>query len=557
MKKYSSKISVYDAIVVGTGISGLKCTRKLVKNGWNVLTLESENRVGGRLFSVEFPLINEENDETKDTVEIDLGGSWLHDPENNPIFKKLKDPKSPYSVDLLQKTDYSLPRPLAKMDSSVIYLEGKRVASEKIDEIEKLVQSFSDFLDENEKKFSKEELSQQQVIEIFSKKHDYSDEQKKWLNFGMELIVCSDNGVELRKITGSKNFVATEETTMKSDYIWYPKSYYSVVIDELKKGANIKLREKVTSIDYSQKIVSVTAQLENGEEKIYYARRVCVTVPIGVLKNKVISFNPSLPSPTLQAIDNFNRGHLEKVILSFKWVFWLSDFETLIFWKGKVKYEFMSYAKFPVRDGRHHQPLLILLPQGDQSKRFNTLPKDEIINELLSVLEDAYGDAPKNSFLRAEFSGWGSKPSFWGSYSSPGPKSKPGDHKLIAGPFGPYQGLVMAGEAVSRQADYDNFGTVHGAYISGEEAAGEMDRLDMPLLTKIVFTGIPTPWPLSWVLKTVSNFYSTLINYVGSSHRFSAETSSIFVSNSFFGISSIHNLPEVTDTTSSTINFRT
>ena len=66
----------YDVVIIGAGISGLACARKLKDLGKNVLVLEAKERIGGRLHSVKC------EDET-----FDLGASWIHGIENNPIWE--------------------------------------------------------------------------------------------------------------------------------------------------------------------------------------------------------------------------------------------------------------------------------------------------------------------------------------------------------------------------------------------------------------------------------------------------------------------------------------
>lgn len=41
----------YDCIVIGAGISGLAAARTLTEQGYNVLIIESRNRIGGRIDS--------------------------------------------------------------------------------------------------------------------------------------------------------------------------------------------------------------------------------------------------------------------------------------------------------------------------------------------------------------------------------------------------------------------------------------------------------------------------------------------------------------------------
>ena len=57
---------MHDAIVIGAGLSGLVCARRLAAGGAKVLVVEARDRVGGRLFSG-----------TVGGALVDLGGQWL------------------------------------------------------------------------------------------------------------------------------------------------------------------------------------------------------------------------------------------------------------------------------------------------------------------------------------------------------------------------------------------------------------------------------------------------------------------------------------------------
>ncbi|MCC5813142.1 MAG: FAD-dependent oxidoreductase, partial [Leptospira sp.] len=63
-------------IVIGAGISGLACAKKLQEQGCEVKVLESRNRIGGRIHTYRdcgYPM--------------DLGASWIHGVNINPIYK--------------------------------------------------------------------------------------------------------------------------------------------------------------------------------------------------------------------------------------------------------------------------------------------------------------------------------------------------------------------------------------------------------------------------------------------------------------------------------------
>lgn len=57
---------IYDAIVVGAGLSGLVCARALMRGGARVLVVEARDRVGGRLWSGALA-----------GSVVDLGGQWM------------------------------------------------------------------------------------------------------------------------------------------------------------------------------------------------------------------------------------------------------------------------------------------------------------------------------------------------------------------------------------------------------------------------------------------------------------------------------------------------
>lgn len=62
-------------IVIGAGIAGLTAASELQKQGKSVVVLEARDRLGGRIFS------------QKIGHEVyDLGASWIHGIEANPIW---------------------------------------------------------------------------------------------------------------------------------------------------------------------------------------------------------------------------------------------------------------------------------------------------------------------------------------------------------------------------------------------------------------------------------------------------------------------------------------
>lgn len=68
-------------VIIGAGAAGIGAGTKLYEHGFtNITILEAENRIGGRLHSVEFG-----------GSIIDLGGQWVHGENGNLVYDMVKD----------------------------------------------------------------------------------------------------------------------------------------------------------------------------------------------------------------------------------------------------------------------------------------------------------------------------------------------------------------------------------------------------------------------------------------------------------------------------------
>ncbi len=66
-------------IVIGAGISGLAAARTLADKNISVMILEARNRIGGRMWT-----------DSSLGVPLDLGASWIHGVNGNPITELAK-----------------------------------------------------------------------------------------------------------------------------------------------------------------------------------------------------------------------------------------------------------------------------------------------------------------------------------------------------------------------------------------------------------------------------------------------------------------------------------
>ena len=101
-------------LVIGAGIAGLRAAEVLVANGRRVIVLEARDRLGGRIYT-----------DRSWGVPVELGASWIHGVENNPIAA-LAAAKGITT----QATDY---------ESAMYGADGQRLGDDALDEIESQV----------------------------------------------------------------------------------------------------------------------------------------------------------------------------------------------------------------------------------------------------------------------------------------------------------------------------------------------------------------------------------------------------------------------------------
>ncbi|MFK7731845.1 MAG: flavin monoamine oxidase family protein [Pseudomonadales bacterium] len=404
-------------IVVGAGVAGLNAAAYLKKKGIDVLVIEASNKIGGRLKT-----------DRKSGIAFDEGASWIHSPKGNPISKLIKvagletyltddqsvqvydTDGSQYSADLLDRTE-------AKYNKALKRLSGN------------LNESFES---------------------VFFRKYPQRSNSRLW-RYMLSAFLEFDSGADLADLS-SLDFYDDEE--FKGEDIIVTNGFDSLA-NYLGKNIDIRLDSRVSSIDYSQPQISV--QSNTGIE---HADAVLVTVPLGVLKNRDISFSPSLPRKVQQSITDIKMGSVNKFLCLWDETFWDPELQYIGFTpnkRGKFNY-FLNMKPFTDANA------LMTFTYGDYSVSTEKMTDEDVIDAIMAHLRTIYGSdipAPKQ-MLRTK---WNSDKNTYGSYSyvANGVRSKafavfkqPIDNKLY-----------FAGEHTSRK--YRS--TVHGAYLSGRRAA--------------------------------------------------------------------------------------
>ncbi|CAF4965406.1 unnamed protein product, partial [Rotaria sp. Silwood1] len=242
---------------------------------------------------------------------------------------------------------------------------------------------------------------------------------------------------------------------------------YSILPLALCENQNVRLKRIVKKISYNKTGVEVS--VENGEDsknemiETYRAEAVLVTVPLGVLKENVIIFDPPLPEDKQSAIDRVGFGNLNKVVLCFDKIFWDANHTLFAHVNASTSsrgelFLFWCFTKPPV---------LIALVAGDAANVVECATDDVIIGRTLVVLRNIFGSVTVPSPKESLVTRWKSDPFARGSYSYVAVGASGDDYDTLARP------VECPGDKISRvyfggeHTNRNYPATVHGSLLSG------------------------------------------------------------------------------------------
>ena len=411
-------------IVIGAGIAGLAAAKKLKENGFTVLVLESQEKIGGRLRT-----------DRSIGIAFDEGASWIHGPKGgNPITALAAQAgASTYLTD-----DESL---------RIYDQSGKEYNTDLLD-------TEYDLFEAALTAVRKAGAENQSFEAIFNSLYPEKGKERLW-KYMLSAYLEFDSGGDISNLS-SKYFYDDEEFSGADVII---TNGYDKVAEFLGKGLDIKLNTRVTEINYGAEKPFVKA---GGIT--YEADYILVTVPLGVLKNKSIAFSPALPSDKTKAIENTQMGNVNKFLLVWKSSFWDATTQYIGYTpetKGKFNY-FMNVNKFLPSSNA-----LMTFAFGKYATQTETMSDAQITTEIMSHLKSIYGNNISSpiQFLRTK---WGSNINSFGSYSFATNGSGSLNFDTLSNAVS--NKLFFAGEHTER----DYRGTVHGAYLSGIREADKI-----------------------------------------------------------------------------------
>jgi monoamine oxidase len=420
-----------DVIVIGAGAAGLAAARRLTDAGKRVIVLEARDRIGGRVWT----------DRTAG-LPLDMGASWIHGTEDNPVQALVEaqdintavtdyDNMTAFRTDGSEWTDAAWAVNAARYEA---VLEAVAEAQEEADDdlpLATIIDEATDAL----------------ALTAVGDKRD--------LRYAINTLIAHEYAASLDQLS---LYYWDEGDEFDGEDVLFPGGY-DRVFASLLAGLDIRLNTPVQRVAVSDAGVQVTA-----DALVYEAAQVVVTLPLGVLKQGSVVFDPPLPQAKHNAIARVGMGVLNKLYLRFDEVFWDDDYEMFGYVDDQNVGLWAEWLNVAYYTG---EPVLLGFNAGEQGAALEAMTDEEIVASAMRALRAMFGtDLPEPTDYR--LTRWQSDPFAGGSYSYMAVGATPSERDALAESVDGR--LFFAGEATNRAYP----ATVHGAFLSGERAAREI-----------------------------------------------------------------------------------
>ena len=404
-------------LVIGAGMAGLAAARDLVDAGADVTVLEARDRIGGRIWTSHlWP-----------DLPMDLGASWIHGIDGNPI-SDLADAAGAIRLETSYDKSVSYGLDVDLRAAKAVFNSARKASKRRDGD-----QSLQDAVQASPGWATADAESRRAIRHFVNS----TIEQEYGGDWGAVSTHYFDEGDE---------FDGEDEL--------FP-SGYDQIPEHLAQGLDIRLGARVIRIDPGPSVTLV-------DGTVLTADHVVVTLPLGVLKSGDVAFGRPLNKARQRSLGLLQMGLLNKCWLQFETSFWPDDVDWLE-WVGPADGEWSEWVSLKRVLGL---PILLGFNAGAQAAALETLDDAATVASAMGALRGMFGKDVPQQPIGAQVTRWGRDPLAYGSYSFNAVGVDPQTRRNLSGSDWEGQ-LVFAGEACHESY----FGTVHGAYLSGRDAA--------------------------------------------------------------------------------------
>jgi monoamine oxidase len=427
-----------EVLIVGAGAAGLAAARELSFSELSVIVLEARDRIGGR--------INTHLDADFATP-IELGAEFVHG--KPPELLKLADRTR---LTLLEVPNVHWYFHNAVLSKSNEFWSNIESAMDELADYKGHDEPFAEFLDNYIHRHNLTEARSMATlyVEGFHAAHAANISVKGLIKTNRAAAQIDDES-QFRPSTG---------------YLTLARKLYDEAVEQ---GASFRFETMVREVTWSAGAVAVTT---NGGER-FKARRLLVTLPLGVLQNNDVTFAPRL-SAKEDAARKLAMGQVVKVLLRFREPFWedlslptddgnRGELKDLGFIHAADELPPTWWTQLPVR-----APLLVGWAGGTRAEKLLTLSPDALRDQSLEALSHIFTVPKKlleDSLVDFYTHNWTKDPFSLGAYSYIPVGGLDAQSELSE----PVKNTIyFAGEAANTMGHH---GTAHGAVRSGLRAA--------------------------------------------------------------------------------------
>lgn len=410
-------------IIIGAGIAGLSAANHLRHSGSDVTILEARDRIGGRIHadcSWGFPIAK--------------GATWIHDAKNNPMLNLAQQ----YGC---QVFSYDRGKSYTFTSQGQLLPETEIAAFNEV--FEKALAKAKDYALN-----ASEDCSLAEALQHFWNT-DYFN--PIWQVLFAKRLKFFENYMGEKYERLSARYWDLGGSLAKENFII--RDGYSAILRGLAQDCDIKLNTCVKVINYQQKKIKIITN--NGD---YSADKLLITLPLGVLKTKQVTFIPELPKIKQDAIDIIGMGLFDVIGLKFTKTFWPNQASSMYIFNST---EAITCNVFFNLQPVFNQPILFGYVGGSTACALEALTDQQVLDKTMQTLSNAFCSdlsLPEKYFITR----WGSDPFSLGSYSYVAVGATAQHFINLSTPID--NKLYFAGEATNAHL-YD--ATVHGAYLSG------------------------------------------------------------------------------------------
>jgi monoamine oxidase len=424
-RKIMTAVNKYDVAIIGAGAAGLMAGLELALAGKKIIILEAKELAGGRMHTIE---------DDRFDLPVEMGAEFIHG-------------KLEVTLSLLKKSGIHY-RP---MEGDVWRKEkGKWEKSDFIEDYADLQKKFVQL---------KEDMPVAEFLRMYLHEEKYTDLRRSLEDYVSGYYAADPERASTFALRDELQDSDEEQYRVEGGYKGLTRWLVAQVIE---KGGIIAYSSPVHRIDW--KTGDATVQ----STKTIKAKKVLVTVSLGLLQNESIKFFPALPGK-LEAAQRMGFGPAMKIMLQFDEAFWTKKDLTEGKDLGRLGFLFSNES---VPTWWTHYPTEVAQLTGwlggSSASNLKDLSDEAILEVALQSLANLFPVSP--DFLKQNLKGW--KVANWikdpfvcGGYSFETVDSAEAK-KVLQEPED--STVFFAGEALHKGIET---GTVEAALINGRDTA--------------------------------------------------------------------------------------